>query len=86
MTRFVPVTVLVVLLAGARVAGAQGTGTTLPGGVTITFSKLYIHEDGSKEAVEPKIDPDSLWKYFNYAHCQCGKAMPSFVEATFEYL
>ena len=84
MTRLVPVTVLVVLMAASGVVGAQGN--TLPGGVTVNFDKLYIHENGSKEAQLPETQPDSLLKYFNYAHCQCGKAMPGFVEATFEYL
>lgn len=84
MTRFVPVTVLMMMLAASRIAGAQGT--TLPNGITVTFDKLYIHEDGSKEAIQPRVEPDSEWKYFNYAHCQCGKAMPDFVEANFEYL
>ena len=52
MTRFVPVTVLAMLLVASRVASAQATGGgTLPSGVTVTFDKLYIHDDGSKDAV-----------------------------------
>jgi hypothetical protein len=83
MTRFVPVAVLLVVLAAGGVARAQ---TTLPGGVTVSFDKLYIHENGSTNAVLPATDPDSLWHYFNLAHCQCSKAQPGFVEANFEYL
>jgi hypothetical protein len=83
MTRIVAVTVVLAVLAAGRVAGAQ---VTLPNGITIAFDKLYIHEDGSKVAVEPQRDPDSLWEYFNFAHCQCGKEQPTFVEATYEYL
>jgi len=84
MTRFVPVTVLVMVLAAGGVANAQGT--TLPDGSTISFDRLYLHENGNPDFAEPKTVPDSLWNYFNLAHCQCGKAMPSFVEATFGYL
>jgi len=84
MTRFVPVTVLVMVLAAGRVASAQGT--TLPDGSTIVFDKTYLHEDRNPDFAEPKTLPASLWNYFNLAHCQCGKAMPSFVESTFGYL
>jgi len=91
MTRFVPVTVLMVVLAASRVASAQGTGSgsgssTLPDGSTISFDKLYLHENGNTQFAEPKTLPDSLWNYFNLAHCQCGKEMPNFVESTFGYL
>jgi hypothetical protein len=88
MTRFVPVTVLVVVLAAGRVASAQSTDPgTLPGGATISFDMLYIHEDGNPDLAEPKSGMTSLWKYFNMAHCQCSKTPPSgFVETTFGYL
>lgn len=82
MTRSVPVAVLLVVLAAGGVAHAQ----TLPGGVTVSFDDLFIHENGSKDPVQPATVPDSLWHYFNLAHCQCGKAQPGFVESTFEYL
>jgi hypothetical protein len=86
MTRFVPVTVLVMMLAANRVASAQATGSTLPDGSTIVFDKLYLHEDRNPSLVEPKTVPDSLWNYFNLAHCQCSKAAPpGFVEGTFGY-
>src|SRR5260221_262963 len=86
MMRSVPVTMLVVLLMAGGAARAQGTGGTLPNGTTVAFDKLYIHENGSKDAIQPKVDPDSKWKYFNLAHCQCSKAQPNFVESTYEYL
>jgi hypothetical protein len=83
MTRLVPVTLLV-MLAASRVANAQGT--TLPNGSSIVFDKLYIQEDEDSELDEPRVFPDSLWNYFNLAHCQCGKAQPDFDESKFGYL
>jgi hypothetical protein len=83
MTRFVPVTVLVVLMA-SRVASADKG--MLPNNATITYDKLYIHEDGNTKLEEPDVTPDSLWKYFNLAHCQCGKAQTGFIESKFAYL
>src|SRR5262245_40802165 len=84
MTRFVPVTVLV-LLAASRVATADSG--SLPNGATLKFDKIYIHEDGNKDLVEPKDLQESLWNYFNLAHCQCGKTPPQgFVETEFAYL
>jgi hypothetical protein len=83
MTRFVPVTVLV-LLALSRVASADMG--TLPNGAVLAFDELFIHEDGNKTAMPPAETPISLWKYFNLAHCQCSKDPPDgFVETTFEY-
>jgi hypothetical protein len=86
MTRFVPVTVLVllaVLLASGRVASADMG--TLPGSAAITFQKLLIHENGGGLA-EPQHTPESLWNYFNLAHCQCSQTPPSgFVEKDFVY-
>lgn len=89
ITRSVHGAVLLVVLAVSGLAHAQGT--TLPNGTTLSFDKLYIHEGGSTDAVLPRTDPDSLWHYFNLAHCQCGKAqrdgeVSNFVEDTFEYL
>jgi hypothetical protein len=91
MTRFVPVTVLV-LLAASRVAGADDTMPTGPlaSGASITFSELQIHEDNNPDLDFPEITPDSSWHYFNLAHCQCTApgAMPSadFNEKTFAFL
>lgn len=80
------------ILAGifftSGVAFAQG-GTTLPGGATIQFNRLFLHEANSTELVLPKKTPDSLWNYFNRAHCVCaqpGAATKSdYAETTFAY-
>src|ERR1043165_8206567 len=82
MTRFVPVTVLV-LLAASRVASADMG--TLPNQAVLAFDRLFLHEDGNTELKEPAVTPNSLWKYFNLAHCQCGKLLPDFLENTFAY-
>lgn len=93
MTRFVPVTVLVMVLAAGRVASADDTTPPtgpLASGAAITFSELKIHEDNSPTAEFPKVDPTSKWNYFNLAHCQCDTpgANPgsNFHETTFSYL
>jgi hypothetical protein len=86
MTRFVPVTVLVllaVLLASGRVASADMG--SLPNGAVLTFNRLFLHEEGSVKLIEPKHVPESLWNYFNLAHCRCGKSQPGFVESQFAY-
>jgi hypothetical protein len=56
-------------LIGPRVAHAEGM---LPGGATIKYNRLLLHEDNAETAIEPKVDPDSLWKYTNLAHCVCS--------------
>ena len=93
MTRFVPVTVLVVVLAAGRVASADDTTPAtgpLATGASITFSELKIHEDNSPTAEFPKVDPTSKWNYFNLAHCQCDtpgtNPGTNFHETTFSYL
>jgi hypothetical protein len=92
MTRFVPVTVLVVVLAASGVAGADDTAPTGPlsMGASITFNELKIHEDNSADLAFPKISPDSLWHYFNLAHCQCSApgagTTSDFREVSFAYL
>jgi len=81
MTRFVPVTLLVVL-AASGVASADVAGTTLPNSATLSFYKLYINEDGNgfKEA----SNPTALRKYFNLPHCKCSQ-MNLGNETQFEY-
>lgn len=79
-----------IILAGilftSGVALAQGT---LPGGATIQFSRLFLHENNSKELVLPEKTPDSLWRYFNRAHCVCGQpgvaTKTDYAETTFAY-
>src|SRR5687768_12120076 len=84
MTRLV---VLVLFLGTASVAHAEGM---LPGGATLKFNKLLLHEDNAADPAEPKIDPDSIWGYFNLAHCVCSQTQlatedPEFHEGTFSY-
>ncbi len=93
MTRFVPVTVLMVVLAASGVASAQSdTNPTGPlaNGASITFSELKIHENNNPVLDFPVTDPDSKWHYFNLAHCQCSQPGvdhgSDFHELTFAYL
>ena len=72
MTRFVPVTVLVVLLAGTRLAGAQGM--PFPSGAVISFEQREIL-DTSKDPPfsQPDAGSTNLFHYFNLAHCNCAQ-------------
>jgi hypothetical protein len=77
------------LLCIASVAHAQTSA--LPDGSTLSFVRLYLHEGNSMTLVQPKQLPNSLWNYFNYAHCVCSDpAVPHtvspFYETTFGYL
>jgi hypothetical protein len=84
MTRFVPVTVLVVVLAASRLAGAQSTGGSgLPNSATIVFSHLQVSVDG--DFVETEQNSTDRLHYFNLAHCNCAK-LGSGTEKTFKYL
>lgn len=79
--------VLLGLVLGASVSHAEGI---LPGGATLKFNRLLLHEDNSPDLAEPKVDPDSKWQYFNLAHCVCSQfhtATPieGFNEDTFAY-
>jgi hypothetical protein len=76
---------------GVALADTDGTGSgALPDGVTLYFNHLYLHEKNNQENTQPLKDPDSLWSYFNYAHCECsipGRATVSpYYENTFAYL
>lgn len=82
MTRFVPVTVLMVLLVQSGVAGAQTTTGTLPGGGTLVFEHREIFDDEGK-LFEPTSGTPELFHYFNLAHCNCGRANAK--EGTFNY-
>lgn len=75
MTRFVPVTVLVLLLAASGVASAQATGGSLPSGATVVFEKRRIFDPSKKENpfVEPQAGSTDLLHYFNLAHCNCAQ-------------
>lgn len=80
MTRTVPVTVLLVVLAAGRVARADDT---LPAGATLAFDKLYIQQNGGEFQV-PTTPNDRLY-YFNRAHCTCSKAKRG-KETEFKYV
>jgi hypothetical protein len=75
MTRFVPVTVLVVLLAGTRLSGAQTTtGTPFPSGAVISFTQREIFDPGSSSMFsQPDAGSTTLFHYFNLAHCNCAR-------------
>ncbi len=77
---------LAVVLVTAPVARAD---STLPGGATIEFNRLFLHENDSQTLVQPEKVPDSLLRYFNYAHCVCGQpgkaVRPDFRETSFAY-
>ncbi|MBA3542076.1 MAG: hypothetical protein H0T79_20845 [Deltaproteobacteria bacterium] len=45
----------------------------LPGGMTVTFDRLLIHEDGG-DLAPPTNEAEATWQYFNYAHCKCAVA------------
>jgi hypothetical protein len=68
-------------------AGVAHADTTLPGGATIAYDRLLLHEDGNAQ-LAPPIDADSVTRYFNLAHCACSQpaaAPAGFVEATYAY-
>jgi len=86
MTRLVVLAFLGLGIVGGR-AHAEGM---LPGGATLKFNKLLLHEDNSPDLAQPKIDPDSLWHYFNLAHCVCSQSNlatpdPTFFAGVFDY-
>lgn len=61
---------LALLVVGSSIAHAEGN--MLPGGATIEFNKLLIHKDNSPDLTEPEPDTETLWHYFNFAHCECS--------------
>jgi hypothetical protein len=95
MTRFVPVTVLVVLLASSGVAVAQSGGGSssgsLPNSAAIVFERRKIFDptkSGADKYIEPQAQSTQLLQYFNLAHCNCAKANVGKidVQGTFQYL
>lgn len=68
MTRYVW---LAFLLLGASSSHAEEG--MLDGGATVTFDKLFIHEDNSTDLTEPSTE-DAQALYFNFAHCACSQA------------
>jgi hypothetical protein len=84
---------LVCSLGVTRVASADTDGTgsgMMSDGTTLYFNHLYLHENNTEANTQPLKDPDSLWEYFNYAHCVCsipGNAQKSpYFETNFAYL
>src|SRR5262249_52868014 len=62
--------------AGVSVAHADATGT-LPNGAELHYNRLLIHENNNPNLAPPIKDPDSIWHYFNMAHCLCSQAVKS---------
>lgn len=79
--------ILAVVLITSSVAHADSG--MLPGGATLQFNRLFLHEHNSKDLVQPEKLPDSKWRYFNYAHCVCGQSgvatQTDYRETTFAY-
>ncbi|MEO8841063.1 MAG: MXAN_2562 family outer membrane beta-barrel protein [Kofleriaceae bacterium] len=76
---------------GVALADTDGTGSgVLSDGTTLYFNHLFLHENNTQANTQPLKDPDSLWSYFNYAHCECsipGVATQSpYYEDKFSYL
>lgn len=77
---------LAFLCLGASTARAADT---LPGGATINFNRLLLHENNEPELQEPET-PESQLEYFNLAHCVCSLfnyngELPDFFEGTFAW-
>jgi len=74
------------VLTSASVAHADGT---LPDGSTLKWNRLFLHEGNSTDLVQPAKTPDSLWHYFNLAHCVCAQTGAAtntdYKEQTFAY-
>lgn len=90
MTRFVPVTVLVVVVAASSVAGAQSTPGTLPNGATLVFEKRAIYDESKNDGTfkQPDAGTPELLHYFNLAHCNCARKNLAAKDSlgTFNYL
>ena len=87
MTRYV---LVATLCLGASVARADMG--MLPGGASVKFNKLLLHEHNNQDFAQPETDPDSKYHYFNQAHCVCSffnynpdTADPTFFEGVFGY-
>ena len=82
--------VFALLCIGSTAARAQTATSSLPDGSTLNFIRIYLHEGNSATLVQPKQLPNSLWNYFNFAHCVCAEPgaarISPFFETTFAYL
>src|SRR5260221_4707214 len=79
---------IVLALVGSATVAHADSGM-VPGGATLTFNRLFLHEHNSMDQVLPEKTPESLWAYFNLAHCVCaqtGAAVDTnYKEQTFAY-
>ena len=62
-----------VLLAFRCLGASISRADELPGGATVEFGRLYIHQDNGTALVEPSTDEDRD-RYFNLAHCTCSQS------------
>ena len=89
--RFWLVLATVCTLAGVARAQDAGVATgTLPNGATLDFRREFLHEVDNPAthpdtgelpgtvAAQPLKLPDSLWTYFNFAHCVCDEPGDSY--------
>ena len=87
MTRFVPALVAMFVIAAASLAHADMG--TLPNGVVLGYKRLFTHSGNSPTRVQPNLNTEDEWHYFNYAHCQCaldkGRDDADFHESTYSY-
>jgi len=74
MSRIGLALVLTALTLGSLAGPASADSGSLPGGATIAFNRLFIHENHSATGVQPNANSSELWTYFNLAHCQCSAA------------
>ena len=85
MTRFVSALVLVLAVMGP----AHADMGTLPNGVVLKYNRLFTHSGNSATHVQPNLDTEDEWHYFNFAHCECsldkGRNDPDFHETTYSY-
>jgi hypothetical protein len=77
----------IVVTLCASAGGSARADTTLPGGATISFGELRIHENGNPQLAVAS-SAAAVARYFNLAHCACsqtGAAKPGYVEGTYAY-
>jgi len=69
-----PMRLLVSLLILVSAGVAQADSGSFPDGTTtMSFNRLFIHENNSEQLVQPAHDPTSTQQYFNFAHCVCSQ-------------
>ncbi|MCX5747152.1 MAG: MXAN_2562 family outer membrane beta-barrel protein [Proteobacteria bacterium] len=63
---------------------ASAAHADLPNGLTLSFNKLLIHENGAALA-QPSDPNEATWHYCNKAHCTCALKQPDSAQATFAW-